>query len=253
MNKQQGKNTRKPLSRKQKCAIALMFFSFLLYFAVPPLGAVGIIIGIVIFLRDRKRQRNDNGTKDELDVDKGTDNLIDLASSEDKSSFSSETETGKEAEDEPQKSILQSRSDAVAANKLNPKLIFPAQDASGNRLLRVYDTTVTGVTHKHDGIDPQERIEELEVGEELILEADPDNKHDKDATQVITVEGQQIGWIPQADDHSNNLHADVAKRLREGLSVRACVKKLYTQQTGATGVIIYVGRYAKPQKTENEI
>lgn len=120
---------------------------------------------------------------------------------------------------------------------------FPQTDGHGHKLLTVYDMNVTGVMREHDGIDPQTIIPKLHEGEQLLLEADPTNKYDSNAVKVKTINGIQIGWLPQGE----NLQIDVANRLNRGQVVYARVKKGYLLDNypGKVGLVIDVARYSK--------
>ena len=120
---------------------------------------------------------------------------------------------------------------------------FPQTDGHGHKLLTVYDMNVTGVMREHDGIDPQTIISKLHEGEQLLLEADPDNEYDSNAVKVKTIRGIQIGWLPQGE----NLQIDIADRLNNGQTVYARAKKRYLLDNypGEVGLVIDVARYAK--------
>ena len=118
----------------------------------------------------------------------------------------------------------------VSDDNTHSEFEFPETDKNGKSLLKIYDINVTGVMHNQDG-------------EQIILEADPENIYDKNAVKVKTVHGQQIGWLPQGD----NLQIDIANRLNSGQTVYARVKKGYwlDNYPGKVGIIIDVARYSK--------
>lgn len=120
---------------------------------------------------------------------------------------------------------------------------FPSTDGHGHKLLTVYDMNVTGVMREHDGIDPQTIIPKLFEGDQLLLEADPDNEYDANAVKVKTMDGIQIGWLPKGE----NLQIDIADRLNSGQTVYARIKKGYLLDNypGKVGLVIDVARYSK--------
>lgn len=131
----------------------------------------------------------------------------------------------------------------VSDDNTHSEFEFTETDKNGKSLLKIYDINVTGVMHNQDGVDPQTIIPQLYEGEQIILEADPENIYDKNAVKVKTVHGQQIGWLPQGD----NLQIDIANRLNSGQTVYARVKKGYwlDNYPGKVGIIIDVARYSK--------
>jgi len=56
---------------------------------------------------------------------------------------------------------------------------------------------VVGVTYDNpDGSSRQAIIARCRLGEQLILEAEPDNQHDPNAVKVLRTNGQQLGtWV----------------------------------------------------------
>lgn len=120
---------------------------------------------------------------------------------------------------------------------------FPSTDGHGHKLLAIYDMNVTGVMREHDGIDPQTIIPKLFEGDRLLLEADPTNPYDPNAVKVKTMNGIQIGWLPQGE----NLQIDIADRLNSGQTVYARINKGYLldNHPGKIGLVIDVARYSK--------
>ena len=58
-------------------------------------------------------------------------------------------------------------------------------------------TKIAGVTHRNKGGKSRQRlIAQCRVGEELVLEREPDNPVDQDAIRVLRVTGEQLGYIP---------------------------------------------------------
>ena len=122
---------------------------------------------------------------------------------------------------------------------------FPERDKNGKRLLTIYDTVITGISKGNNGVNPQDYIEELEIGEEVFLIAEPENKYDKYAVKVCNKDGIQLGWIPRGNDvTSEKLQIDISERLQKGCTVLARVLKKYETQQGYIGIVIVVARYA---------
>ena len=122
---------------------------------------------------------------------------------------------------------------------------FPERDRNGKRLLTIYDTVITGINKENNGINPQDYIEELVIGEEVFLIADPQNKYDEYAVKVCNKDGVQLGWIPRGHDvDSSKLQTDISTRLQKGCTVLARVLKKYETQQGYIGIVIVVARYA---------
>jgi hypothetical protein len=58
-------------------------------------------------------------------------------------------------------------------------------------------TKIAGVTHRNkDRRSRQRLIAQCHVGEELVLEREPDNPVDPNAIRVLRVTGEQLGYIP---------------------------------------------------------
>lgn len=145
-------------------------------------------------------------------------------------------------------SILTSTNTSVPISQNNKyvytskgEFTFPQKDRNGNSLLTVYDLNVTGTMHLHDGIDPQLIIPQLFEGDQILLEADPNNKYDSSAVKVKTTQGWQIGWLPSDE----KLQYDVFCRLMEGQEVYARVNKGYLLDyyPGKIGLVIDIARY----------
>lgn len=132
------------------------------------------------------------------------------------------------------------------SNDVNRKplsnFIFPTTDGHGHQALKIYDINVTGVMKEHGGVNPQAIIANLRIGEQIILEADPDNQYDNRAVKVKTLSNIQIGWLPMGE----NLQIDIFERLQKGQTVYARVNRIYDLDLypGKKGLIIDVARYA---------
>jgi len=131
----------------------------------------------------------------------------------------------------------------ISDTKHNLNFEFPETDASGHKILTIYDMNVVGVMHIQDGIDPQTIIPKLYEKEQIILETDSANRYDPYAVKVKTINGVQIGWLPKGE----NLQIDISKRLNSGQTVLARIKKAYllNNYPGKVGIVIDVARYSK--------
>jgi hypothetical protein len=84
---------------------------------------------------------------------------------------------------------------------------------------------IAGVTRKNsDGTSRQALLAKCEEGEVLRLVREPDNPHDSNAVKVLTVAGEQLGYITATAAET------VAREMDRGHQVRA----LITDLTGGT-------------------
>lgn len=122
------------------------------------------------------------------------------------------------------------------------EFVFPETDESGHKALTVYNINIVGVLHPKDGINPQDVIPQMFEGDRVLLEADPNNKHDDYAVKVKTHDGIQIGWLPKDD----SLQMDIFDCLMKGQTVYAKIKEGYELPSypGNIGLCIEVARYA---------
>ena len=91
-----------------------------------------------------------------------------------------------------------------------------------------YVISVAGVTWENR----QEIISKLEVGTQVELVRDLDNKYDKNAIAVKTKDGAQIGWIPRR-------HAEVlAPEIDAGIEWKAKIESIIGSQENFKGVLI---------------
>ena len=122
------------------------------------------------------------------------------------------------------------------------EFIFPETDENGHEILTIYNMNIVGVMHDHDGVNPQDIIPKMYEGDQVLLEADADNKFDHYAVKIKTLDGQQIGWLPKGE----NLQIDIFNRLTKGQTVYARVKEGYALPSypGNIGLCIEVARYA---------
>lgn len=101
--------------------------------------------------------------------------------------------------------------------------------------------SLTGVTHRNP--DKQRRQELLQYcapGEQVILEHQPNNKHDPCAIAVRVLNGDQIGWIPAGDYY-------LARHIVSGGKVSARIQAItggpYSYEEGNFGCVIEIGKY----------
>lgn len=63
--------------------------------------------------------------------------------------------------------------------------------------IRHFRIPLAGESYKNDdGSSRQKRIRQCSIGEELIMEPEPDNEYDPNALKVARANGRQIGYIP---------------------------------------------------------
>lgn len=119
---------------------------------------------------------------------------------------------------------------------------FPAVDDKGMKLLRVLDNVrLSGVTKKHEGINPQDTIELLSIGEEVFFKRITMKKY-PNATLVVDSDDNPIGWIPEDFSYQE----DIAKRLDDGTTVKGLVNDILGGENGKSyGVTIDIARYEK--------
>ena len=121
---------------------------------------------------------------------------------------------------------------------------FPQEDKRGRDILKnTHYMIVVGVRFIKNGVNPQDIIPNLAIGERIILEADPNNEYDCYAVKVKTNTGMQIGWLPKGDE----LQINISERLQQGHTVLARVKCIYelSDFPGYKGLKIEIARYSK--------
>ena len=95
--------------------------------------------------------------------------------------------------------------------KANSKKWYTAQDVKGLFPIKVrkpvtfkpyvdtFQTNIAGVTFKNkDGSSRQKLISRCLVGEDVLLEAEPNNRHDPYAMKVLNKNGKQLGYLKSA-------------------------------------------------------
>jgi hypothetical protein len=102
-------------------------------------------------------------------------------------------------------------------------------------------TKIAGVTHRNkDRKSRQRLIGQCRVGEELVLEREPDNPVDPDAIRVLRVTGEQLGYIP-----AHVAASGLGKDLDRGERPKCRIANL-TGGAGLTrGVNIEIGEWPK--------
>jgi hypothetical protein len=98
-----------------------------------------------------------------------------------------------------------------------------AEERERAKPLRRMDFMIAG-TRRAAG--RREACENLEVGEVVMLEREPDNAHDENAILVVTDDGSELGYVPRDDAR------DVAPFLDAGAEADARVKKLLDTADG---------------------
>lgn len=92
---------------------------------------------------------------------------------------------------------------------------------AGEPYTRSFFTKVAGIT-----FEGRQRIAaRCSVGEELILERDPDNQFDEGAIRVIRLNGQQLGFIP-ADVSRGGNSSGLAYQMDHGSKYRCTIKNI---------------------------
>jgi hypothetical protein len=100
-------------------------------------------------------------------------------------------------------------------------------------------TKIAGVTHRNKNRKYRQRlIAQCRLGEELVLEREPDNPVDPEAIRVLRVTGEQLGYIP-----THVAASGLARDLDRGERPRCRIANL-TRGDGLTrGVNIEIGEW----------
>lgn len=124
---------------------------------------------------------------------------------------------------------------------------FPEVDDKGMKLLKVLDNVrLSGVTKKHEGVNPQDIIESLSFGEEVFFKRIPMKKY-QNATLVVDSNDDPIGWIPEDFFYQE----DIAKRLDDGTTVKGLINDILGGDDGKNyGITIDIARYEKKRVTK---
>ena len=126
---------------------------------------------------------------------------------------------------------------------------YPLSDTKGNKILNIFRLNISGTTYQHIGKPPSKTIPKLRIADDLVLVPNPENKYDPQAVRVMTLEGNQIGWIPK-----NHLRKQqIFSRLMDGYEVFSCVaNKGIGSKSGIPWCEIQVVLYATPTEPSLE-
>ena len=134
----------------------------------------------------------------------------------------------------------------VPESKFNKSFDFPKTDSENNSIFNLETIEITGTHVFHDGINPQELIKKLHIGEQVFLKPNPENKYDNYAIKVLNCDMQQIGWIPRGRSaESLQLQVDLFERLCKGMLVLARVEKISKSYDNYKDVVIQVALYGE--------
>lgn len=119
---------------------------------------------------------------------------------------------------------------------------FPARDPNGNKLSNIMDLNISGTSFKHLDSDPSKVIPKLGKGELLVLAPNPENEHDPEAIRVLTLRGEQIGWIPRSYQGKSLIF----RRLQEGYHICCFVNDQGKNKSGIPWCEIKIATYETP-------
>lgn len=105
---------------------------------------------------------------------------------------------------------------------------FPEMDAQGRKLRRTYQFTLSGTNHKHDGVVPEQILNQSMVGDPVTLVWDEGNRYDPGAVKVLW-NGKYIGWLPNRELEDTTNKKAVLRRLNRGMVVPACITSVHSQ------------------------
>lgn len=105
---------------------------------------------------------------------------------------------------------------------------FPETDAQGRKLRRTYQFTLSGTNHKHDGIVPEQILNQSMVGDSVTLVWEKGNKYDPGAVKVLW-NGKYIGWLPSRELEDVTNKKAILRRLHRGMAVPACIISVHSQ------------------------
>lgn len=109
---------------------------------------------------------------------------------------------------------------------------FPETDAQGRKLRRTYQFTLSGTNHKHDGVVPEQILNQSMVGDPVMLVWDEGNRYDPGAVKVLW-NGKYIGWLPSRELEDVTNKKAVLRRLHRGMVVPACITSVHSQSVRA--------------------
>ena len=125
---------------------------------------------------------------------------------------------------------------------------FPLRDPKGNPVANIAQVNISGTTHSHLNSSPLSAITHLHAAETLVLVPNPENEHDPEAVRVMTLKGQQIGWIPRSYAEKSLIF----RRLQEGYHVCCIVKDFGVSDNGYPWCEVRVTTYETPFDTSLE-
>lgn len=88
---------------------------------------------------------------------------------------------------------------------------------------------------------------ELEHGQRLVLEREPGNPHDPGATIVLTLDGEQIGWVPV------QYSGLISRLLDEGIPLRATIERRLLLPTPRGRWVVRVERDALEEPLASKV
>ena len=123
-----------------------------------------------------------------------------------------------------------------------PKFIFPEVDDQGMKAVRLIDNVkLSGVTKYYEGVNPQQTIESLSVGEEVFLKRISMVNYPF-ATLAIDGKSAPIGWIPEDTWYQRY----IAETLDGRATIKARVSKILGGDYGKYyGIILDIECYEK--------
>lgn len=105
---------------------------------------------------------------------------------------------------------------------------FPETDAQGRKLRRTYQFTLSGTNHKHDGVVPEQILNQSMVGDPVTLVWDEGNRYDPGAVKVLW-NGKYIGWLPNRELEDATNKKAILRRLDRGMEVPAYIMSVHSQ------------------------
>lgn len=88
------------------------------------------------------------------------------------------------------------------------------------------------------------KSEQLSVGELLRLRRQPDNEYDKYAIEILTRNGQKLGYVPQKDNRV------IAALIDQGCHVTAHIELIVSTAWEPVTIRIMMGRFAVVSTTK---
>lgn len=101
----------------------------------------------------------------------------------------------------------------------------------------IHNVNVVGVLHSYNGVNPQSLIHNLKKNDKVILCWDRDNKYDKKAIEVRTVQNQHIGWLSKDEEEKKPL----LNAFKNGNEVVSWVSRIYNLYSSPGNLGIAIG------------